>query len=230
LFADWTFEKPPSFNEDDVSDKPTYIRRRDKVSESEVIDRARAQLESLQAVDEAVGAIVQSLGEAGREDTLFIYTADNGLHWGEHRWTGKNVPYEEAIRVPLVITGASFAEDEADGRLALNLDLSATVGAVLGISTPGSEGVDLLSQTREVFGLEHWREITGRKAPSYCGARDSHRVFARYAGGFEEYYNLNRDTYQLSNRADAPQASARVREMRRLAKQICDPPPPGFSW
>ena len=69
---------------------------------TEKLERLRRdQYRALQAVDRAVGRLVDALADTGRlDDALVILTSDNGLLWGEHRWVRKEVPYEEAIRVP----------------------------------------------------------------------------------------------------------------------------------
>ena len=67
----------------------------------------RCELESLLSVDEGVEEVVDALGAQGElDDTLVIYTSDNGFFHGEHRIpSGKLRVYEESMRVPLVIRG-----------------------------------------------------------------------------------------------------------------------------
>ena len=97
-FASEVLPKSPSFNEADMSDKPSSMRRRPsltplKVSELNVAYRQR--LEALLAVDEGVARIINALRGAGvLENTLVIYTSDNGWFQGEHRiGFGKILPY-----------------------------------------------------------------------------------------------------------------------------------------
>ncbi len=108
LFAHTPLPRPPSFNEEDVSDKPSFIRRLDQI-DGAVISRMQlyhqCALASLREVDRGVAAIYNALkrtGERGR--TVIMFTSDNGYYYGEHRLpTGKAPPYEESIRAPLVI-------------------------------------------------------------------------------------------------------------------------------
>src|SRR5207248_2340987 len=82
--------------------------------------------ETLLAVDEAVGAIVELLERLGlSDDTAVVFTSDNGFMWSEHWWVGKLAGFEESIRVPLVIrypvlTPTAAARDD----LVLNVDLA----------------------------------------------------------------------------------------------------------
>jgi N-acetylglucosamine-6-sulfatase len=86
---------PPSFSEQDVSDKPPDIRNLGPITAAEqasIARRYRCRLESILSVDEGVSSIIDSL-KAQHElgETLFIYTSDNGFFHGEHRvQTGKS--------------------------------------------------------------------------------------------------------------------------------------------
>src|SRR4030095_15645374 len=104
-FSDLSPWRPPSYDEADVSDKPAHIRSQllDAGRRDEIDTFRRRQYRSLLAVDRAVGDIVQALEESGRlANTLILFTSDNGMVWGEHRWGTKLVPYEESIHVPFV--------------------------------------------------------------------------------------------------------------------------------
>ncbi|MFL5766895.1 MAG: sulfatase-like hydrolase/transferase [Actinomycetota bacterium] len=106
-FQDLAPLRPPSANEADVSDKPKYIRSIPPLSPTEMSARdeaRRSQFRSLLAVDRAVGGILDALRTSGRLGTTFIlFASDNGLNIAEHRWTEKRVPYDESIRVPMIV-------------------------------------------------------------------------------------------------------------------------------
>jgi arylsulfatase A-like enzyme len=108
VFADEPLPRPPSFNEEDVSDKPSFIRNLSRLDEDQIENierRYRCALGSLRAVDRSVAAIDEALDEIGeREETAVIFTSDNGYYYGEHRIpSSKNYPYAEAVEVPLLI-------------------------------------------------------------------------------------------------------------------------------
>lgn len=107
-FQDTPLPNPPSFNEGDVSDKPSFLRTQPPLTQNEIDRRTRSYrcgLASLQQVDRTVGHLrrkLKRLGELGR--TVFIFYTDNGIFFGEHRvGGGKLYPYEEADRTPLFI-------------------------------------------------------------------------------------------------------------------------------
>lgn len=91
--------EPPSFNEADVSDKPSYIRRL-KLRRTPVDQVPKCR--TLLAVDEMLGRIEAALNARGRE-TIYIYASDNGMHEGEHRLRSKRAPHNN--RVPLYVGG-----------------------------------------------------------------------------------------------------------------------------
>ena len=74
----------PSYNEADVSDKPAYIRSADLRPEASYDLRTRC--EETMTVDWAVAEVSAALEDAGRlDDTLLVFTADNGYLLGDHR-------------------------------------------------------------------------------------------------------------------------------------------------
>ena len=112
-FGEAKLPTPPSFNEADMSDKPGAVRGRERLSRREirvVTERYRCELASLLAVDRAVGEITAAIDEAHlSRRTYVIFTSDNGYMHGEHRIRAEKVqPYEEALRVPLVIAGPAI--------------------------------------------------------------------------------------------------------------------------
>lgn len=124
--------RTPSFNEADVSRKPFGIRHRPRLNAyeiSEIREAYQQQLECLLSVDDGVQAIVgalQATGELGR--TLVIFTDDNGYFHGEHRVpSGKVLPYEPSIRVPLIIRGPGVPRGLRLKQIVANIDLAPTI-------------------------------------------------------------------------------------------------------
>jgi N-acetylglucosamine-6-sulfatase len=81
----------PAYNEADVSDKPAYIRRQPllPIPEWSLV----AWCEALLSVDETLARVEQEMERQGRDNVLYLLTADNGMGWGAHRWHAKVVPY-----------------------------------------------------------------------------------------------------------------------------------------
>jgi len=153
-----------SFNEDDVGDKPDYVRNSPRLTANEIrqLDALhRDRLRTLQAVDEMVGELFQTLRETGALDTTYVFfTSDNGYLLGQHRRAEKGLPYEEAIRVPLLVRGPGVRKGVVERRLASNIDLAPTIAELAG-ATPrnavdGRSLVPLLESTPPV----RWRQAT----------------------------------------------------------------------
>ena len=107
-FAGAHLPDPPSFNQDDVTEMPSFIRDRPKLTDEEIADitdHYRCTLESLYGVDRGIGQVFDSIKAQGElNNTVFVFTSDNGYFFGEHRIPkGKPYPYEENIHMPLVM-------------------------------------------------------------------------------------------------------------------------------
>jgi N-acetylglucosamine-6-sulfatase len=235
LFADLAPWGPSSFDEVDLSDKPRYVRALRPVGTqraAELEQLRRNQYRSLQAVDRAVATLVDALEDTGRlDDALVIYTSDNGLSWGEHRWLKKEVPYEEAIRVPLVVRADRHATPGTDEHLVANIDLAPTIADVAGVTLPNADGASLVPLLRgetvpwrTALLIEHVRGTN--PVPTYCAVRTKDRLFVSYETGEHELYDLVTDPAELDNLAGSkPALEARLGTTLR---RLCDPPPPGF--
>jgi N-acetylglucosamine-6-sulfatase len=231
--------RPASYNERSIGDKPKYLQSIHRFSQSRrngIDHTRRRQLASLRGVDDAVGQILTALSDTGRlSNTLVIFASDNGYSWGEHRWVGKLVPYEESIRIPLVMRwDAEIDAGVTDARMALNLDLARTIANAAGVDAPGAEGRNLISMLgdrsapgRERFLIEHLRSKA--PPPSYCAVRTERYTYVQYAGGERELYNLRSDPHQLVNVVGKPVNHETVVALKRAARNLCKPRPPGMA-
>ena len=233
--------RPASYNEPDVSDKPSWLRAYPALAAPAQLDAfRRRQLQTLRAVDEAVARVLSTLEDTGvLEDTLIALTSDNGLFWGEHRLNGKQAPYEESIRVPLVIRyDRAASAPRAVPQLALNIDLAPTIASYA--RTPrATDGRSLRaliegrpSPWRRYFLVEGRQTGPNRSIPSYCAIRGSRHVYVAYGTGEEELYDLAVDPGQLVNLVRRPEARQRLATLRRRLLSLCAPPPPDLtlSW
>jgi arylsulfatase A-like enzyme len=223
-----TVPKPPSWNEADVSDKPPAVRRLapiDAEAERRIEQvRLRGRLESLLSVDEAVGSIVSALRANGELDnTVIVFTSDNGWMQGEHRIRqGKVVPYEESIRVPLMIRGPGFPAGRQVDTIAANVDLAPTIldvaGASPGLTLDGRSLVPIANST-----VTEQRGIVIETGPRqsgnwYAGIRSPRWKYVEHSGGARELYDLNVDPYELTSvHADPRYAQVRQALAARLA-------------
>jgi len=233
-----------AWNEQDVSDKPAWLRDRDPMGVEEIAKTdafRRRQLESLLAVDEGVAELLGALRASGRlENTLIVFASDNGLLWGEHRLSiRKSSPYEESIRIPLVVRyDALVGWPRTDARQVGNVDFAPTFAAAAGLEPANVEGESLLPLLRRPDGpwrsqilLEHLRGVEGleREVPTYCGVRSVRWKYVAYATHEEELYDLRRDPAELTNLAGDPRFRAELERGRASVLELCRPTPPGLD-
>ncbi len=205
-FDDLELPREPSFDEADVSDKPRFLRHdarlsQEKQDELEVLYRSRQ--ESLLAVDDLVHRLVVTLKRSHELDnTVFVFTSDNGYMLGQHRQTGKESVYEESAGVPLVVRGPGFGSGEVSTQPVSNVDLVATIVEQSGIEP----GVPL-------DGVQLERAVRGRRAPvlievlterRFAAIRTARYVLAEYDSGGAELYDLVVDPFELENLRQDP--------------------------
>ncbi|GLW09910.1 sulfatase [Microtetraspora sp. NBRC 13810] len=219
--------KPPSYDEADVSDKPPFMRNRPRITpaDEERIEnvRLKGRLESLLAVDDAVAAMVNALRASGElADTLIVFTSDNGWMQGEHRiQSGKTVPYEESIRVPLIIRGPGVPAGAHVTTLAANIDLAPTIldaaDATAGVTVDGRSLLPIATGASFARGIviETGPRESGRW---YAGLRAPRWKYVEHSTGARELYDLQQDPYELTSVHNDPRyATARQALADRLA-------------
>ena len=230
LMAQQPLPTPPSFNEADVSDKPANIRQQAGISEqlaSQIQENYQRRLESLLAVDEGVGAIVEAARASGElANTVFVFTSDNGYLLGEHRVpNGKVLPYEPSIRVPLIVRGPGVPRGLHLGQPTWNGDLTATILELAG-AQPGKpqDGRSLLPLFRDPtadWGRDVLLESSSEAGnlARFTGIHTPWYMYAEYANGDRELYDLRKDPYELDSlHNDAAHVAVRDELARRLAQ------------
>lgn len=190
--------RTPSFNELDVSDKPQWIRSKPLLTSTQISnmdDLYRKRRASLKAVKDLVQNVIDTLNSTGQLDNTYIFfTSDNGFHQGQHRLnSGKNGPYEEDIRVPLVVRGPGVRSGQVYYKLTGNIDFAPTFAELAGVTPPGFvDGrslVPFLKGTppivwRKAFLLEHGGpSITQASSDPALEPQDAFDIQAQQTGG-----------------------------------------------
>ncbi len=251
LFPSLKAPRTPSFDEVDVSDKPQKIRNLPRLSASDVtaIDNLyRRRTQSLQAVDEAVAAVVRTLEAAGQLDnTYIVFTSDNGFHMGQHRLkAGKYTPYETDVHMPLFVRGPGIAPGSSTRLLTSSVDFAPTIAELAGVTLPfpvdGRSFEPLLhgktpSGWRQEILLEQFefkpdenapdsvleppdpQDGTVSAYPSHLGVRMPGLKYVEYGTGELEVYDLSHDPDELSNLA-ARTNPAWLAQMSSLARTL----------
>jgi arylsulfatase A-like enzyme len=193
-----------------------------------------AYLRTLLGVDDLVARLVATLRETGQlEDTVIVYTSDNGFHIGEQGLTGsKETPYEASIRVPLVVRyDALGAPAHQEPALAGNVDIAQTVLELAGVHVPHQfEGASLAPLlTQEAVPWRRTIEIEYRGRPdvfrSFCQLRGPDWSYVQYEDGEEAYWDLARDPGQGTNLAGQLDRRRLVGLRTAVQQSSCRPPP-----
>ena len=203
----------PAVYETDRSDKLPYVSS-SNVSQEAMSSFRERQLQTLLSVDDMVGRIFETMNRLNEtRDTIAVFTSDNGYLWGEHGVRGKLLPYEHAVRIPLIVRAPGYLDpDSDDERLVVNIDIAPTILDAIGIQqdpdTP-MDGKSLLDQSwnRSRILLEY-RNQESRGVPvdipTWKGLRTETAAYTEYYDEFgvvtfREYYDLITDPYELEN-------------------------------
>jgi arylsulfatase A-like enzyme len=225
MFADTGFPDKPNMFEQDTSDKPRISpvhRVWEGDRKAELLEAYQQRLESLQAVDEAVGRTVRTLRRTGQlADTVVIFASDNGYAVGEHNLFGKLWHYRETNGIPLVLAGPGVPRDHVSDTPVTNPDLATTIAALARARpTRPQDGVDVLPWLRSradarVIPLEAY-PVMGGRTPLYVGVRVGRWTYVRWRTGAEELYDRSVDPYEMDSVARSPDYRAKRRELRAL--------------
>ncbi len=207
IFKGLKAPRPPSFNEFDLSDKPSWLINRRALTPEQValLDESyRQQVQMLLAVDEMLAALIKTLRARGElASTYIMFTSDHGLHSGDHRLVStKLTPYRASARVPLIVRGPGVAAARTVDSLALLSDVAPTLSDLVDVPTPAFiDGRSLVSwlgrrtseepTTRKQILHEFWpregfpldvREASTRPLtiPTYQALRSARYLYVEY--------------------------------------------------
>ncbi len=240
---------PGDAGETDVSDKPFFIRNQPPADPDEraaLTEVTRQRAESLEVLDQEVEATVQALERTGQlDDTLLIFTADNGYLLGEHRIRqGKLLPYEPSLRVPLLVRGPGIPTGQVRTDPVLTIDFAPTFLELAGAQPDAAmDGASFLEppQTGDATRDTGWtRSILTETGPRARrnksedgspiatadrlrftqGVRTGRYLYVEHATGERELYDLRSDPDQLDNIFATRPAELVERQMAALLDQM----------
>ncbi|MDD7985152.1 sulfatase-like hydrolase/transferase [Lentisphaera marina] len=188
----------------------------------------RAYYRMVTGIDVAIGRFMKALEDAGLADnTIIVYSADNGYYLGNRGFAGKWSHYEESLRVPLIIMDPRVPNKQKGkvvDSMALNLDFPATFLDWAGARIPDryqGHSLEALVSTGEA---KNWRTETfheffsGRaRNPAFEGIRNANYKYARYFdnGDYEFLHDLRKDPDELLNLAKDPEYKKVLEQMRQ---------------
>lgn len=192
----------------------------------------RAYFRMLSGIDHVVGRLVEQLEEQGLADnTIIIYTADNGYYLGDRGFAGKWTHYEQSLRVPLVVYDPRLPKTKRGrvlAEMALNSDLASTMIDLAGLPTPEAHTGRSLAPLLRGDEVSDWRKdflceflaVPGT-IPRWEGVRGNRMTYARYfVDGpedppYEFLFDLKNDPDQLTNLAEGEEEHPFLKRLRR---------------
>jgi arylsulfatase A-like enzyme len=193
----------------------------------------------LTAIDDCVGRVLEALDQSGfAENTLVVFTSDNGFYLGAHSTGDKRSAYDESLRVPFLVRypalGAA-AQGRVVDEMVLNLDLAQSLLDFAGIRAPsamqGRSWRPLLTgekvDWRKSWFYQYFAEDQkGTDVPDMTAVRTADAKLIKYPGHrqWTELFDLKADPYEMNNLINDPAAATLKAELLaehdRLAKEI----------
>jgi arylsulfatase A-like enzyme len=243
--------EPPTF-----AGKPVFMSGRPPMVPAElegVLEIYRQRAEAVSVVDDEVRNIIETLRRTGELDnTYVVLTSDNGYFLGEQRIRkGKTLPYDPALRLPLVVRGPGLpaGEERSDPFLMVDFAptlLAAASGGTSHLDTPAMDGVSMLDVARR--GDRGWdRPVFTETGPRHFGnrsdlqdldfldrphgpsqdrftqgVRTGRYLYVEHASRERELYDLRADPRQVTNLSGDPGYVEVERQLRRELDRLRD--------
>jgi arylsulfatase A-like enzyme len=220
--------RTPAWNTANMN-PPMWLDERQPLSVAALANMDAAfnlRVEAVQAVDDMIGELRAELVAKGLDqNTYVIFSSDNGYHMGDHMLLpGKETAFDTDIRVPLIVVGPGVPAGVIDDRIVENIDLCPTFAELAGAPPPPAvDGHSLVplfhgenvSDWRNLALVEHVgpdiapmppgdpdnEPVVGPPPNSYEAIRTPEAVYVEYVDGELEYYDLEKDPFELVNTA-----------------------------
>jgi N-acetylglucosamine-6-sulfatase len=235
-YKDKTFVEPTTMNPNNVKDAPMWARNQRNSwhgvdfpyhSDLDIAEYYKRYAETLLAVDDSVGRVMDWLKEKGLLDsTLVIYMGDNGFAFGEHGLIDKRTAYEESMRVPMLMHCPDlFKPGSTVEQVVANIDIAPTILEAAGLQTPkqmaGKSFIALAqgktTQWRESLLYEYYWERNFPQTPTMHALRGKRYKYIHYHGIWDtdELYDLQSDPLETTNLIFSVAHQETVKELNR---------------
>ena len=194
----------------------------------------KAYYRMLTEMNQAIGNIVDELKKQGVfENTLIIFMGDNGYFHGEHGLADKWYPYEESVRVPMIIYDPRLKPEKRNKTIdefVLNIDIAPAIIAAAGLKIPEvMQGKDLTKlylprksvRWRKDFYYEHPFVTSEKRIPSseaLITKKGKYIFWPHYQ--YEEYFDLVSDPFEKNNAISQPECSKQVQDYKKRFEEL----------
>ena len=193
---------------------------------------AKDYLRCVDSVDENVGRVLDYLDESGLSDnTIVIYSSDQGWYLGEHGWFDKRWMYEESFRTPLIVRWPGHVKPgTVSDKMVMNLDFASTFLDIANASIPDDIQGESLVPILEGRQTPDWRtsvyyhyyEFPGaHSVAKHLGVRtDRYKLIHFYEEGYWELFDLQKDHNELQSVYDNPAYAAVQKELKAELERL----------
>lgn len=237
-YANAKFKEPPTMEAsgDNARGRPMWVQNQRNSwhgvefpyhSDLNIAQYYQQYAETLLAVDDSIGRILDALKKRGELDsTLIIYMGDNGFAFGEHGLIDKRTAYEESMRVPMLARCPElFSGGKALDNVVANIDVMPTCLSAAGLEPPagldGNSFLPLLEGKkvpwRDTLLYEYYWERNFPQTPTMHALRGDQYKYIRYHGiwDLDELYDLKEDPRETNNLINSPKHASVAKEMNQ---------------
>jgi N-acetylglucosamine-6-sulfatase len=187
----------------------------------------RDYAETITALDAEIGRLLETLDDLGLEDeTMVVYTSDNGYMWGEHGLVDKRWAYDTSIRIPFIVRYPPLTSATVRSRtqMVLNIDLAPSLLRLAGVEVPatmhGESWLPYLTAPdhagRESFVYRYYLDFPFPVPPIQAVRTEQYKLIDYDSRRGDELFDLRADPTETRNiLRDSPELAERLR--RRLA-------------
>ena len=237
----YTGQGIPAVPSQDFANLPNHL--------SNVQELYETQAEMMLAIDEGVGRVLTALQQAGTlDDTVIIFASDNGYVYGEHGTYDKALPWQESIKVPLLVRwGNNIAPGQVSNELVSQADIGVTIADLMGATLPQDlygqsladkwQAGDVTTDRQDIVSIQFpingndpqvpmWAAIVSEDGWKYVAVpsplvQDIDSFGWKYVGLESMLINLNADPYEMNNLAGDPNfAHIEAQLLARLIQEL----------
>ncbi len=218
---------PPNFREIIDTNYPLMVHRDEHLAsyprEKNEIKRHIAEyFAMITHLDYEIGRLLDTLHQSGEEEnTIIVFTGDNGLAVGQHGWLGKEDIYEHGVRIPLILAGPGIAQNVKNDAYVYLYDIFPTLCEKVGIDIPDSvDGKSFAHLLDGQHGDSFRDELYLIFDQFVRGIKDNEFKLIEYRNGDSEedkwtfLYNIKNDPWETENLAEHEEYQNKVSEMR----------------
>ncbi len=213
-------ESTPDLNESDMSDKPKHLQlaKFKNVEVATMHEEHRKRLATIKSIDDLLAKLMDSLKANGFDKNTYIFfTSDHGYQLGHNRMIAKKMPFHRSTVVPMFVVGPGIKAGATDHLMA-HIDLVPTFLELAGGKAPidfdGKSLVPLLKDPESIplddfrseLLIQNWEEkgqVGTYVFATYASMRTSKQIYVEWANGEREFYDLEKDPYQLENKINS---------------------------